>query len=220
MRQNSLSVSIAAAFNQTGTALQNLRALTGADKVGRHDAIVQQVGIIFALALAKEPSKGCGNPADHAKLAQVFTDAKMPRYADALIGAKVALKVKGFRSVEAWDDALAEGFAMADGMLCDLRPKVYTKAELAAREAKSAERKQAKELERKVAEESAKAMAEKQVADAYAKGRAEASTPVTAQMVADMIRSGGFDTDGLCAIAAALDAVFPRVDTATATATV
>lgn len=201
--------SIGAAFNQSQTALATLRTLTGADKVGRHDAIVQCVATIAALALAVQPPKGLGNPADHSKVCKVFAEAKMTRYADATVGLSVALKRKGFRSVAAWDDALMEGQALADALLCDLRPKVYTKAELAEREAKAAERKAAKVKEAKEeeakAKEAAKAAEAKVRAEAFAEGQASAPV-ITGAMVADLIRAGQFTAEDLATIAEAIAA--------------
>lgn len=196
---------VSTAFSQPRTAIASLSAIVGVDKVARHDLIVEHVGTILALALAATPAKGYGNPADHAKVAQVFTAAKMTRYAEACVGLKAALQAKGFRSIPEWDDALLEGFAMADSMLADLRPKTYTKAQLKEREEAAAKRKVAKEQERK--DEAAKAeQAQKDaIAAAYAKGQAEAQPPViTAEMIADMVRAGQFNADGLRLIAEAI----------------
>lgn len=211
MRKTQLSqaLNLSEAFAQSGTALQTLRAITGADKIGRHDAIVVQVGIIAALALATQPPKGLGNPGDHSKVAQCFADAKLTRYAEACVGLSVALKRKGFRSMD-WDAAQLEGFALADGILCELRPKVYTKAQ----EAERAAAKEAKAKEREAsakADEQAKLVAQaaelSKVREAgIAQGKAEAVASLTASMVADMIRAGAFDADGLALIRAAMEA--------------
>lgn len=208
--------SIGAAFNQSQTALASLRVLAGADRIGRHDAIVQCVATIIALALAVQPPKGLGNPADHSKVSKVFAEGKMTRYAEATCGLSIALKKKGFRAIAEWDDALLEGAAMADALLCDLRPKVYTKAEQAERDAKAAERKAAKAKETKEeeakADEAAKAAAAKVRADAFAEGQAAAKAEmpvITGAMVADLIRAGQFTAEDLSAIAEALAARMP-----------
>lgn len=191
---------------QAVTALQALRAIIGADKVGRHDAIVVQVATIAALALADQPPKGLGNPADHAKVAQCFTEANMPRYAQACIGFTTALRVKGFRSLS-WEDAQTEGLAMADAMLADLRPRVLSKAEAKAKEAKAAARKATKVEEAKAEAAAAQAKADEakaaELRAAYERGQSE-PRPITAENVADLIRAGAFDTQGLQVIAAAL----------------
>jgi hypothetical protein len=207
------AVSIVAAFGQQSTALSQLRAITGADKVARHDMVVSHVGTIIALALAKQPAAGFGNPADHGKVAQVFSDAGMTRYADACIGLSVAIKTKGHRSVAEWDDAMIEGFAMADAMLAELRPKVYTKAEQKKREETKLAKQATREAEAKAEEAAAKEATAKALSDAYVKGQQEAPAPViTAQMVADMIQAGTFQGDDLALIVAALESVRQSVD--------
>jgi hypothetical protein len=196
--------SMGEALSTQGTALQTLRAIVGADKVARHDAIVVQVGLICALALASAPPKGMGNPADHTKVAATFTDGKMPRYAEACVGLSVALKVKGFRSLD-WEDAQLEGFAMADGMLSELRPKVKTKVEAKAAEERKAAKAKAREAEAKADAAKAAELKAAELAQEFDKGRAQGRAEVmTAETVAAAIRLGQFNAEGLALIADAL----------------
>lgn len=203
-------------FALSQTALASLRAIVGADKGARHDLIVQHVGTIAALALAKEAPKGYGNPGDHTKVSKAFEDGGMQRYSDACVGLSVALKQKGFRSIESWEEAEQEGTAMAVAMFDALKPKLLTKAQKAAKEEAKAKKAATREAEAKAAEQATKDAHAAELQAAEERGRASVQAPqVTAQMVADLIKTGAFDSEGLALIADALQTT-PVGATATA----
>jgi hypothetical protein len=200
--------SISAAFAQSGTALAQLRIATGADRIGRHDYFTQLCGTIAALALCQQPPKGIGNAADHTKVAAVFTDAKMPRYAEALVGLSVALKRKGFRSIPEWDDALLEGFALVDGMLCHLRPKAQTPEALKAAEERKAQKAAERAAEEKAAEEKAAEEQKAALVAAEAKGFERATVEATkAESIVALIKTGQFSDAELALISEAIASV-------------
>lgn len=205
MRTNATTVSMSAVTAMT--ALQTLQAGIGKDKVQKHVLIVGQVATIVALALCRTPPAGLGDPADHAKLYATFNDAGLKNYAQHSNAVKVALKGRG-RSCASWDAAYEEGMSIVLAAYAGCAPKEYTKAELKAREEKRATKKVEKAKADKEAAEAAAEAAKQAQADmrqqAYDEGRANAV--ITAQAVADLIRSGGFDAEGLRAIAAALKA--------------
>lgn len=185
------------------SALQTLQAGIGKDKVQKHVFIVGQVATIVALALCHEAPKGMGNPADHAKLYATFNDAGLTNYAQHSNAVKVALKGRG-RSCASWDAAYEEGMVIVLAAYAGCAPKEYTKAELKAREEKRATKKAEKAKADKAAAEAAAEAAKAARQAVYDEGRANAV--ITAQAVADLIRAGNFDAEGLRAIAAALKA--------------
>lgn len=188
-----------------GDAIGALWTLIGGDKAAIHAAIVGHVGTIIALALCKAPPKGIGNPADHAKLPELFEASKGgKRYAPYCAAFPQALKGRT-RSIEAWEEAQERGAEIACAAFGELAPKTYTVEQMAEREAKRAEKKAEREKEAKKAEREAKALQREELAAEFARGAASVQAPIlTAQMVADMIRAGAFDADGLAVIRAAL----------------
>lgn len=185
----------------TMTALETLRGALSNDKGLRHVLIVSEVAKVVALAVCQQPPKGVGNPADHAKLVALFTDAKLTKYAEHSAGVKAAIKGQGQRSISSWDEALEFGTSTAMAAYDACAPLVVSKDAQAARDAKKAEGKAARELKAKEEEKAASDLRAAEVSDAYAKG---VRAGLSAQAVADAIRANQFSAADLKVIRAAL----------------
>jgi flagellar biosynthesis GTPase FlhF len=187
------------------SALQAVKGLMGTDKVAQFDTLIAQTAIIGALALCTQPPKGYGNPADHAQLSKVFAEAKKDKLADHAKGYSTALRVRGFRSIADWAEACEEAYALAEEVFAPCAPKVKTKAEQAAAEARKAEKSKAAEQAKAEEERKAAELKAAELADAFRAGQAAAPS-LTAETVADCIRAGAFTAEGLALIRAALEA--------------
>lgn len=173
------------------TAYQSLSMALSSDKGDRHGFIVAHVATIVALALCKAPPAGLGNPADHAKLAEMFTAVGKDAYAKHCAALKPAMREVGMRSIESWDDAYSMGETIACAAFGALAPRRYTADELAARDAKKAAKK----------------------AEKADKGAQPDAPLLTGAVVADLIKAGQFSGADLDLIAAALSAVRQAVTT-------
>lgn len=221
-KAQSLSPAYLSARSADGSALGSLWTLIGGDKHAVHGAIVTYVGTILALAMCDVPPKGHGNPADHGKLAQVFEASKVgKKYAPYCAAFPQALKGR-MRSLKTWGadgeegTAVHEGLAIAMQAFADLAPKTYTDEQEAERAAKREAKKAERAKEEKAAAKEERALRAAELANEFAKGVASVNAPVlTAQMVADMVRAGAFDSDGLAIIRAALP-IGQTVETVTA----
>jgi hypothetical protein len=183
------------------TALETLRGGLVRNSAERHQFIVTHCATVAALALSTQAPKGLGNPADHIKLVQVFTDAKLPRYAEHARIISPTLKRKGFRTCATWDQALEEGTAIVATALAGCAPKVKTAADLQAAEERKAARAVQRAAAEKAAEEAASKLRAEELRAEYAKGQAAALSAAT---IVQAIRAGAFTPAELDAIREAL----------------
>lgn len=183
------------------SALGTLNAGLSDSKADRHQFIVSQCAVIVALALCGAPPRGVGNPADHARLPDVFKAAKLDNYADACASVRQTLK-GAMRSVPAWDEACSMGETIAETAFATLAPKVRTQEQQDASAAKKAAKKVETEKQAKLDAKAEKQARAEDLAHEYTRG--QQSAVISGAMVADAIRAGAFTAADLALIGAAL----------------
>lgn len=181
----------------TLSALDAIRGIMGKDKAARHAAILHHACTIGALYICNAPPKGHGNPADHKALESVFSAAGAAKYACAAAALSRALKGKG-RSEPLWADAMEVALLLVSQCFAPCAPAAPRSAEAVAASAeKRAASKATKEAEAKKADAAARAADRESLQKAL-----RAATE--ARAIADNIKAGAYDAQGLQLIADAL----------------
>lgn len=191
------------------SALMVLRTGLSKDKADRFAFVVSQSAQVVAVALAKTPPKGVGNPADWKELSATFAAVGMDNYAKHCAGIKAAITDAGTRSCATWAEACVMGETIVSQAFAPLSPRTLTPEQVTARLAKREQRATDKAKQDKADAKTVSDVRRAELAAEYARGLADGiaqAGTVTAGNVADMIRSGAFDTAGLIIIMDAMPA--------------